>query len=199
LWATRRHAAADAPQVERAAPWCSALALVLLMFVGYASWDYWRIGQLFLAQEDRAPEFRQNTLQQAQRSWLFQGIVGFADITTRPITRENAADTLAEALDTLHFSPEPRVIEKVIESATLLGEDGMAEEQLARFRAAFPKEHRAWVESNRRRAEQARCQLTQTQPKQAAASAKLPCPTGSTTSSGEDDEDEATEDDSTAD
>ena len=39
---------------------------------------------------------------------------------------------LPEALKALHFSPETRVITKVIESATLLGRDDLAVAHLAR-------------------------------------------------------------------
>ncbi|MDR2991987.1 MAG: Wzy polymerase domain-containing protein [Burkholderiaceae bacterium] len=155
LWATRRGdlAAAETPTRWR---WpCGALALAALAMVGYAGWDYWRIGQLFLSEDQRAPVFRNDTMAQAKRSWLFAGIVRFADVTTSPVTQQNAAALLPEALQALHFSPEPRVIEKVIESATLLGNDEVAVAQLARFKAAFPQEHRAWIESKRRMTEDA--------------------------------------------
>ena len=45
-------------------------------------------------------------------------------------------------------SPEPRVIEKVIESAMMLGRDDEALRFLARYRAAFPLEHALWAEAN---------------------------------------------------
>ena len=54
----------------------------------------------------------------------------------------------ALALELLHYSPEPRVIEKLIESAVMLGRDDEALQYLARFRAAFPKEHASWVKGN---------------------------------------------------
>jgi hypothetical protein len=148
LWATRRGAAADMPARWR---WpCGALALAALALVSYAGWDYWRIGQLFLAEDERAPAFRTDAMAQARRSWLFTGIVRFADVTTATVTPQNAAAILPEALRALHFSPEPRVIEKVIESAVLLGDDEVAVAQLARFKTAFPKEYRAWAENGRR-------------------------------------------------
>jgi hypothetical protein len=50
----------------------------------------------------------------------------------------------------LHYSPEPRIIEKVIESAVMLGRDEEAMAHLARYRAAFPKEHAAWTRGNAR-------------------------------------------------
>jgi len=77
-------------------------------------------------------------------------MVRFIDVTTRPVTPQNAAALLPEALRTLHFSPEPRVIKKVIESAALLGNDQVVTEQRVRFKAAFPREYRAWDQNNRR-------------------------------------------------
>ena len=80
----------------------------------------------------------------------------FAEVTTRPATRENAAWMLEAASRLLHYSPEPRVIERVIESATLLGREDLALAHLARFKAAFPVEERQWAEDNRRMLEGAR-------------------------------------------
>ena len=48
------------------------------------------------------------------------------------------------ALQALHYSPEPRVVRRVIESATLLGKDDQAVLHLARYRAAFPQDYQAW-------------------------------------------------------
>jgi len=152
LWTTRRGAAAPAVTTDRQHPSyasymsyvsCGVLALAAL---AYAGWDYWRISQLFLAENERAPVFRAHTMVQAQRSWLFAAIVRFVDVTMRPATPQNAAALLPEALRALHFSPESRVIEKVIESAALLGDEAVLTEQLARYRAAFPAEYRAWME-----------------------------------------------------
>jgi hypothetical protein len=47
----------------------------------------------------------------------------------------------------LHYSPEPRVIEKLIESAVLLGKEDDALAYLARYRAAFPAEHGRWAKA----------------------------------------------------
>jgi len=52
------------------------------------------------------------------------------------------------AIELLHYSPEPRVIEKVIESAVMLGRHDAALYCLLRYRAAFPKEHARWVRQN---------------------------------------------------
>jgi hypothetical protein len=45
----------------------------------------------------------------------------------------------------LHVAPEPRVIEKLIDSAVLLGHEDQARFYLARYQAAFPQQHADWL------------------------------------------------------
>ena len=68
---------------------------------------------------------------------LFKQQVRFAELTTTPLTPANAVRVHSLALTLLHFSPEPRVIEKLIDSAELLGQPDEAEFYRARYRAAF--------------------------------------------------------------
>ncbi|MDM0035973.1 Wzy polymerase domain-containing protein [Variovorax sp. J22P271] len=131
------------PLAARAAP--MACALALLAVVGYATWDYTRVSQVYLAREQRLPAYRDHPLDQAQRSWLFAAPVAFARLTLTPIDRANAAEMHALAQGVLHFSPEPSVIGKLIDSAVLLGEEGEAVAQAARFKAAFPHEYGRWI------------------------------------------------------
>lgn len=132
------------------------VAAVMLAAVAYVGWDYHRISQIYLPYEERSPWYRDDAMGHAKQSWLFAGAVRFAEVTTRPATRENAEWMLPEALRALHFSPEARVITKVIESATLLGRDDVALAHLARFKAAFPAQYREWAAENRRLTEGAR-------------------------------------------
>ena len=122
----------------------------LLLATGCAAWDYRRISQIYLPAEQRAAAYQDDALQAARRSWLFADAVRFAEVTSRPATRENAGWMLPAAERTLHFSPEPRVITRVIESAVLLGQDDLALAHLARLRAAVPAAHRQWAEDNAR-------------------------------------------------
>ena len=145
LWATRDGARDAAPGL-RALRY--PVAAAMLAAVAYAGWDYHRISQIYLPLEQRAAMYRDDAMGHAQKSWLYADAVRFAEVTTRPAVRDNAAWMLPAALRTLHFSPEPRVAIKVIESATLLGRDDIALAHLARFRAAFPKEHAQWVQDN---------------------------------------------------
>ena len=155
LWATRESAG---PKRAHGAFTGARLGLALAMLgaTAYAGWDYWRVSQIYLPVEQRAARWRDEPMAAARQTLLFGGAVRFAEVTTRPATRENAAWMLEAASRLLHYSPEPRVIERVIESATLLGRDDLALAQLARFKAAFPVEERRWAEDNRRMLEGAR-------------------------------------------
>ncbi len=122
-----------------------SLAVALLSATAYAAWDYHRVSQIYLRDEQRTERYRTDTLQKAAGSWLFSDQVRFAELSVTPLSRANAAHIKALSEDLLHFSPEPRVIEKLIESATLLNQYDEALYYLARYRVAFPDEHRRWA------------------------------------------------------
>ncbi|HEY8049035.1 MAG TPA: Wzy polymerase domain-containing protein [Ramlibacter sp.] len=141
LWPSK-HAG---PLASRAASACVAVASIALCAIAYAAWDYHRISQIYIAPESRDARYREDPLPELHQSWLFRAQVDFAELTITPLTRANAQWTYDTATAMLHYSPEPRVIEKIIESATMLGKKDVALAQLARFRAAFPKEHAEWA------------------------------------------------------
>jgi O-antigen ligase len=122
-----------------------AVPTMILAGLAYAAWDYRRISQIYLPAEQRAIAYRDDTIQKLRDSWLFRDQVRFADLTITPLTRGNAAWTYQTASELLHYSPEPRVVEKLIESAVLLDRDDEALVWLARYRAAFPAEHARWA------------------------------------------------------
>jgi O-antigen ligase len=119
-------------------------ALVLIASAGYAAWDYHRISQIYLPPEKRAPTYRNNTLAKIDVSVLFQNQVRFAELGRTPLTPDNAAHSRALALDLLHFSPEPRVVQALITSARLLGRYEEAAFYAARYQAAFPASYLLW-------------------------------------------------------
>lgn len=126
----------------------SLLAIVLIAIIACAAWDYRRISQVYLAPEARDEAYRDDTLVKIRDSRLFRNQVRFAELSLIPLTRDNAQWTFDTAAAVLHYSPEPRVIEKVIESAVLLGRDDEALAHLARYRAAFPADHARWAQAN---------------------------------------------------
>ncbi len=147
LWRSRATASQDLGPVRQRASWLTyATALALLAVAGYAAWDYHRISQIYLSPEQRSPLYRGNTLARIGDSWLFENQLRFAQLTTTELTLENAPTLYAQATALLHFSPEPRVIEMLIESASLLGHPDEARFYLVRYQAAFPQNYQNWMQ-----------------------------------------------------
>ena len=121
-------------------------ASLLMALVSYIAWDYHRISQIFLPSNQRSEAYRTDTLNKIRGSWLFQSQVQFAELATTALTPDNAPLVHALALKTLHYSPEPLVVQKLIESAVMLGRNDEALFYLQRFQAAFPAEHKAWAD-----------------------------------------------------
>lgn len=122
----------------------SLLAIFFIAFITYAGWDYRRVSQIYLAPEHRSGASADDPLQAARGSWLYAAHVRFAELTVTPLAPPNAPWQQATALALLHFSPEPRIIERVIDSATMLGWHAHAAEHEQHYKAAFPQEHAAW-------------------------------------------------------
>lgn len=127
---------------------CASLAALMMLACAYTAWDYHRISQIYLPPESRAAAYRGDTLTKIRSSWLLSDQVKFAELTITPLTLNNAEHIHRLAEELLHFSPEPRVVEKLIESALLLHLDDEARINLARFRAAFPDAHDRWARSH---------------------------------------------------
>lgn len=149
LWLPSKPEKAVGTKVKRGSVSILILASSLLMSVAYASWDYHRISQIYLPPEQRAPAYRENTLEKIRGSWLFQHQVRFAEYTTTPLTPNNAEQLYVMGLQLLHYSPEARVVEKLIESAVLLGRNEEARFYLARYKAAYPQEYARWAARQR--------------------------------------------------
>lgn len=120
-----------------------AVALALAASA-YAAVDYWRISQLYLAPAERASAFRDDPLGKVRDSWLFRDQVRFAEVTLTPVTPDNAARIHAMARALLHYSPESRVVEKLIDSALVLQRTDEAVFFMRRFRAAYPDDYTRW-------------------------------------------------------
>ena len=124
-----------------------ALTLSVVSACAYAAWDYRRVSQIYLPHEARAQEYRDDPMSEIRRSWLFRNQARFAELTVTPLTRDNAQWTFDTAAELLHYSPEPRLIEKLIESGVALGRSDELLLHLARFRAAFPDAYSNWSQA----------------------------------------------------
>ncbi|RYX90721.1 MAG: polymerase [Comamonadaceae bacterium] len=127
-----------------------AAGFALLLCLCYVTWDYRRVSQIYTPFEARDPTYRDDTLNKVRPSWLFAEQVRFAELTMSPVSRANAPAMYALARASIHYSPEPAVAERLIESAVMLGRDDEAILDLARYKAAFPAEHAAWAQANLR-------------------------------------------------
>jgi hypothetical protein len=124
-------------------------SVALLGCLGYVAWDYTRISQIYLPRNERLSGYQDDTLAKLQGSWLFASQVRFAELTLTDITPANAERMYEMARATIHFSPEPRVIIKLIESAQLSGHSDEARAEIERFRRAFPAEYELWLKGSR--------------------------------------------------
>jgi hypothetical protein len=115
-----------------------------LGLLAYAAWDYERVSQIYLEPEERRA-YGAKTHPGGSASPGCSGQARFAELTLTTLTRDNLPWVdLQTARPMLHYSPEPRVIEKVIESATMAGRYDEAVLHLARYRAAFPEDYAKW-------------------------------------------------------
>jgi hypothetical protein len=113
--------------------------------IAVAAVDYWRVSQLYLPVSERSKRYRVDATDKIQNSLLFENQVQFAAFTTTPLTPENAQQLRHLGEKLLHFSPEPRIVEKLIESNVMLGRDDEAAYWLKRYQAAFPEAHSRWA------------------------------------------------------
>jgi O-antigen ligase len=117
-----------------------------IAIVAYVVCDYWRVSQLYLSPAQRAPGYQADTLAKVHNSVLFKNQVLFAELTTTPLTPENAQHLHDLALQVLHYSPEAKVLQKLIESCVMLGQDEETKFYLLRYQLGFPEAHAVWMQ-----------------------------------------------------
>ena len=123
----------------------TGLALVLLGVLAFVAYDHAQVRQIYLPAAQRYSVWRDPALQVAQRAWLFRGTAVFAQVTVTPVQEGNARAMLEASLEAMHTSPEPRVIEKLLDSAQLLGEDALYEAHKKHFQRVYPQAYLAWA------------------------------------------------------
>jgi hypothetical protein len=120
-------------------------ALSMIVACAFAAWQYQLASQIYLPQNSRMAAYREDTLEKISHVVLYQDQVRFADLTTTELDAQNAQTVHDLALDMLHFSPESRVVELVLESASLLGREEEVRFYSARYQAAFPDSYAKWL------------------------------------------------------
>ena len=152
LWQAGRAAAEDTQTQAPTRPDTLARQCVAAAITGavlFAAWDYHRVSELYLPSEQRSARLRDDTLNKVKGSWLFRNQTRFAELSITPLTPANATTMADLAAGLLHYSPERRVIETLIDSLMLLRREDEALWHIARYRAAFPNEFEAWSRSHR--------------------------------------------------
>ncbi len=124
-----------------------AVALCLIVMSAWVISEYQRISQIYLPVAARSPAYADDTLSKIRDTRLFGNQVKFAELGTTPLSSANAESIHALATSLLHFSPEPRVIEKLIDSAALLGYHDEVATHRTRYEVAFPEEYEKWITS----------------------------------------------------
>jgi len=123
-----------------------ALALLMCGAALYAAWDYRRVSQVYLPYGERDAASRDDPIGAARGTWLFADQLRFAEVTTTPVSRATAAQVTQLASALLHYSPEPKVVQMLVESLVMQRRDAEAAAHMLRFRAAFPVEFKAWLD-----------------------------------------------------
>jgi O-antigen ligase len=107
--------------------WSLLLASTFFMACLYAAWDFNRVSQIYKPVAQRDPIYSSNPLAYAKQSWLFRNQAEFAELTLQPLTASNAQAVYDQAQRLVHYSPETRVVQRLIDSARLLGHDDEAD------------------------------------------------------------------------
>ncbi len=111
------------------------MLVAAMLFIGclYAAWDFNRVGQIYRQAASRDAAYKDNPLHHAKQSWVFKNQADFAELTTQTVTADNATVLYPQAARLMHYSPEARVVQRVIDSGTLLGHDKEAQELAERL------------------------------------------------------------------
>lgn len=142
LWPRRRMPCPPSAMLLAA----TGVALVAgTVFLAWVAHDYHRISQLYKVPDKRDPAYRDMAPATTAPSLLFEEQVDFALLPSIALTPATAQQVFDLSGQLLHYSPEPRVIERRIDSAVMLGRDDEAAYHLLRYRIAYPKDHARWL------------------------------------------------------
>ncbi len=122
------------------------VASLLLVFTAFVAFDYHRVSQIYLAAEERSAGYAADPLAAAKKSVFFQNHAKFAELQITQLSKASAPRVLELSSELVRWSPEPRIIEKLIESAVMLGRDDLAAFHWQRYRVAYPAAYAQWLQ-----------------------------------------------------
>jgi hypothetical protein len=156
LWLVPRQTRLGAMYAQRSSiGLVDAGAVAVLLATALLAYDYHRVSQIYLSPSQRYLGYREQPLRHAQASWFFRGHADFANLTLTPLRADNATEQLRMAEALLHYSPEPVVIERLLDSAALLGDQARLELHSRRYQAAYPQQHAQWLQRQQKAKEPA--------------------------------------------
>jgi O-antigen ligase len=136
---------AQTQDTQRTVLWgMRSFAVLLLAGTAFVAFDYHRVSQIYLQPEERSNWYKADPLAAAKKSVLFQSHAKFAELQITPLSRETAPRILELSSELVMWSPEPRIIEKLIESAVMMGLDDVAAFHLKRYKVAYPQAYALW-------------------------------------------------------
>jgi hypothetical protein len=116
----------------------------LIVCIALLGVQYSALSQLYLPAASRSQSLTVLPDGRLAQAPLWPDAARFARLTTMTVNTGNAAEAHALALDLLHYSPEPRVIERLIASAELLGRSSEVQFHRDRYAAAYPADFARW-------------------------------------------------------
>ena len=119
-------------------------ALALAGFCGVVEQSYERVSRLYSIEAARAAVFDPFDELQYHDIFLFVNEVAFSRLA-QPVHNGRPQDQYALAQQLLHYSAEPRVIERVLETARLTGRTDEVAFYKARYAQAFPERFIEWL------------------------------------------------------
>lgn len=140
-----REPARDSMEKRSVAPYLKGFAAIfMIVIVAAVARQYLAVSQLYLPPAERGAAPLRDAQGRVAGAPLFDDAARFAFLTTREVDATNAAQMHDLAADLLHYSPEPRVIERLIRSAELLGRTEEAAWHRQRYAAAHPAAYARW-------------------------------------------------------
>jgi O-antigen ligase len=124
----------------------NCLSIAFLMISVSAGFGYYRVRQAYLPLIERDLKYQENTVKKVQNTLIFSDQARLALLmNVRVVNSDNALMVYELAKELLHYSPEPRVIERVIEVASILRLDDDVKFYKIRYKEAFPDAYDKWL------------------------------------------------------
>lgn len=130
--------------------YCTSASMMALSLWGFI--DYQRVTQVYLPPDLRVEELKADSslgksIIYSSRTVFFSDQSNFATIIFITPDKNNASTINKLANNLLHFSPEPRVIKRLLESALIIGDTDQYNLHKKRFEITYPKEYMKWLEN----------------------------------------------------